>query len=50
MYYKKRQLHVMKELNKKLATENATIARTDKGKNYSGYKLKKICRKSALIP
>jgi len=28
----KRQLHVMKELNKKLTTENAIITQVDKGK------------------
>jgi len=28
----KRQLHIMKELNKKLATENAIITQADKGK------------------
>jgi hypothetical protein len=28
----KRELHAMKELNKKLTTENATVTQADKGK------------------
>ena len=46
----KRQLHVMKELNKKLATENAVITQADKGKTIVIVNSKEYSEKSELLP
>jgi hypothetical protein len=41
----KRQLYVLKELNKKLTTENAIITQADKGKTIVIYTLTNIPKK-----
>jgi hypothetical protein len=46
----KRQLHVMKELNKELTTENEIITQVGKGKTVVIINSNEYSEKSALLP
>jgi hypothetical protein len=46
----KRELHVMKELNKKLTIENAIVTQADKGKTIVIMDSKVYSKKSTFLP